>query len=234
MLDRDQGVTDEHVARLQTRAFYDRISRIYDLFADSSEHAVRDLGVRALGASPGQRILEIGCGTGHALVALADAVGQRGHVYGVDIAAGMIDVARSRVRSAGLQNVSFTIDDASSLCFRSDLFDNVFMSFTIESFESTTISRVLAEVRRVVRVGGRVGIVAMADTGETNAMIDLYEWAHRHWPQFVDCRPIDVIGVLEAAHLRVHTAHTTTIWGLPVVIAVGTKAGCIEHKSPTQ
>jgi demethylmenaquinone methyltransferase/2-methoxy-6-polyprenyl-1,4-benzoquinol methylase len=79
-----------------------------------------------------------------------------------------------------------------------------------------------------------VGIVAMADTGETNAMIDLYEWAHRHWPQFVDCRPIDVVGVLEAAHLRVQTAHTSAVWGLPVVIAVGTKSNCIEQKRPKQ
>jgi demethylmenaquinone methyltransferase/2-methoxy-6-polyprenyl-1,4-benzoquinol methylase len=105
----------------------------------------------------------------------------------------MIDVARSRVGSADLGDVSLIIGDASRLCFQSDVFDGVFMSFTLELFEST-IPRVLGEVRRVLHVGGRVGAVAMAETGETNAMIDLYEWAHRRWPQFVDCRPIDVVG----------------------------------------
>ena len=71
--------------RNKTRGFYDRISRGYDLIADSSEHAVRDLGVRALGVSHGQRVLEIGCGTGHGLVSLANAVGKTGQVHGVDI-----------------------------------------------------------------------------------------------------------------------------------------------------
>jgi demethylmenaquinone methyltransferase/2-methoxy-6-polyprenyl-1,4-benzoquinol methylase len=110
-------MSDEHIERTHAQRFYDRISRVYDLVADSSEHAVRDLGVEALGASHGQQILEIGCGTGHGVVGLADAVGQEGRVYGVDIAPGMIEVARRRVRSAGLVNVSLLIGDASSLCF---------------------------------------------------------------------------------------------------------------------
>ena len=75
------------------------------------------------------------------------------------------------------------------------------MSFTLELFEAA-IPNVLAEVRRVLRVGGRVGIVAMSDSGQTNAMIDLYEWLHRRWPHFIDCRPIDVVGVLQAAHFH--------------------------------
>jgi demethylmenaquinone methyltransferase/2-methoxy-6-polyprenyl-1,4-benzoquinol methylase len=154
-------------------------------------------------------------------------------VYGVDIAPGMIDVAHSRVRSAGVGNVSLLIGDASSLCFRSDALDGVFMSFTLELFESA-IPRVLGEVRRVLHVGGRVGVVAMADTSETNAMIDLYEWAHRRWPQFVDCSPIDVLSVLEAAHFRARIIRATDIWGLPVAIAVGTKSAGSEQAGLTR
>jgi demethylmenaquinone methyltransferase/2-methoxy-6-polyprenyl-1,4-benzoquinol methylase len=209
----------------RTRDFYDGISRVYDLIADSSEHAARDLGLRALGVSFGQRVLEIGCGTGHALVSLADAVGQTGHVHGVDISAGMMAVARRRIRSAGLRNVTLTIGDARVLCFQSNVFDAVFMSFALELFEPATRD-VLAEVRRVLRTDGRVGIVAMSATSQTNAMIDLYEWLHRRWPQFVDCRPIDVVGLLQAAHFQASTADTTAIWGLPVIAAIGTKPSC--------
>ena len=54
---------------------------------------------------------------------------------------------------------------------------------------------VLAEVRRVLRPAGRVGIVAMAESANQNVMTDMYAWLHRHFPHFVDCRPIDV-GVL--------------------------------------
>jgi ubiquinone/menaquinone biosynthesis C-methylase UbiE len=134
------------------RSFYDRISRAYDLIADSSEHEVRDLGAQAIGCSHGERVLEVGCGIGHGLVRLADAVGHTGQVHGVDISRGMIAVARTRIRSAGVRNVTLTIGDARVLCFRSSVFDAVFMSFTLELFEGAILN-VLAEVRRVLRVG---------------------------------------------------------------------------------
>jgi demethylmenaquinone methyltransferase/2-methoxy-6-polyprenyl-1,4-benzoquinol methylase len=184
--------------RSKTRAFYDGISSAYDLIADSSEHAVREIGVRALDVSSGERVLEIGCGTGHGLVSLATDVGHVGQVHGIDISSGMMAVARSRIESTGLRNVTLTLGDATVLCFRSGVFDAVFMSFTLELFERA-MSDVLKEVRRVLRIGGRVCIVAISDTGHTNAMTDLYEWLHRRWPQLVDCRPIDVVGVLRAA-----------------------------------
>jgi demethylmenaquinone methyltransferase/2-methoxy-6-polyprenyl-1,4-benzoquinol methylase len=78
------------------------------------------------------------------------------------------------------------------------MFDAVFLSFMLELFEGA-IPEVLVEVRRVLRVGGRVGIVAMSNTGETNAMTDLYEWLHRRWPQFIDCKPINLFRALQAA-----------------------------------
>ncbi len=219
-------------AQCRTREFYDGISRAYDLIADSSEHAARDLGLRALGVSPGQRVLEIGCGTGHALISLAGAVGPTGQVHGVDVSSGMLAVARRRIESAGLRNVTLAIGDARVLCFRSSVFDSVFMSFTLELFE-TAIQDVLAEVRRVLRVGGRVGIVAMSNTDEPNAMIDLYEWLHRRWPQFVDCIPINVVGALQAAPFEIANAQTTAIWGLPVVAAVGIRVSAGSPEDST-
>ncbi len=128
-------MTERQTARNRTRGLYDRISRAYDLIADSSEHAVRDLGVWALGVSRGQRVLEIGCGTGHGIVQLADDVGDVGRVDGVDLSWGMMAIARRRVQSAALRNVTLTIGDARVLCFRSSVFDAVFMSFTLELFE---------------------------------------------------------------------------------------------------
>lgn len=141
-------------------------------------------------------------------------------------------MARRRVQSAALRNVTLTIGDARLLCFRSSVFDAVFMSFTLELFEEA-IPNVLADVRRVLRIGGRVGIVAMSDSGKTNAMIDLYEWLHRRWPHFIDCRPIDVVGVLQKAHFHARTAHVTAIWGLPVIAAIGVKTSDTSQEGST-
>jgi demethylmenaquinone methyltransferase/2-methoxy-6-polyprenyl-1,4-benzoquinol methylase len=60
---------------------------------------------------------KIGYGTGHGLVSLANAVGQAGQVHGVDISSGMTAVARARIESAGLRNVTLTVGDADVLCF---------------------------------------------------------------------------------------------------------------------
>jgi hypothetical protein len=65
-------------------------------------------------------------------------------------------------------------------------------------------------------------------------MINPYEWARRRWPQFVDCSPIDVLGILEAAHVRARIVRAAGIWGLPVAIAVGSKAAGSEHEGPAR
>ena len=67
-------------SRAQTKAFYNKISRFYDALSDRSEAPVRKAGLGLLMPRAGERILEIGFGTGHALAALAKAVGSGGIV----------------------------------------------------------------------------------------------------------------------------------------------------------
>ena len=215
----------------ETRRFYDRISHSYDLLADSSEHAIREIGLQALGLSAGQRVLEIGFGTGHGLVSLAAAVGESGRVYGAEISRGMLSIARARIASDGLRNVRLTFGDARALCFHSRTFDAAFMSFTLELFDSE-IPDVLVEIRRVLRDGGRLGVVAMVETEHTNLMIDLYQWVHRRWPHLVDCRPIDVVGLLHAAGFRTEVARMSAIWGLPVTAVIGVTTGPGSKRGP--
>ena len=57
----------------ETRAFYDKISKVYDVLAEHTEAPVRRAGLDMLAAGDGERILEIGSGTGHCLVDLARA-----------------------------------------------------------------------------------------------------------------------------------------------------------------
>ena len=58
----------------ETRAYYDKIARVYDLLAEHTEQPMREKGLALLAARPGERVLEIGFGTGHCLVELAEAV----------------------------------------------------------------------------------------------------------------------------------------------------------------
>ena len=59
----------------ETRAFYDKISGVYDLLAERSEEPIRQAGLDMLGPVAGNRVLEIGYGTGHCLAQLAESRG---------------------------------------------------------------------------------------------------------------------------------------------------------------
>jgi demethylmenaquinone methyltransferase/2-methoxy-6-polyprenyl-1,4-benzoquinol methylase len=209
-----------------TRRYYDRISRVYDLLANASEQEIRDYGIHALTLAPGERVLEVGFGTGHGLVAIARAVGPTGLATGVDISAGMTAIARERLERHACP-VAQVIGDARALCFSDCRFHAVFFSFTLERF-GAEISEVMSEARRVLRPDGRVGVVAMDDTLEPGPGSPVYHWLHQHFPHAVDCAPIDVVGVVEAAGFTVETVRAARIWTLPVK-AVVARVAAVSH-----
>lgn len=203
------------------RHFYDRISGVYDALADASEHEARKVGLGLLAPSGSERVLEIGCGTGHALVEIAERLSEGGQVCGIDVSPGMLEVARRRVRDAGVgDRVEVRLGDALELPFAAASFDAAFSSFTLELFPRPDIPGVLGELGRVLRPGGRLGIVSMFDDGRETVMVDLYRFLHRHFPHIVDCRPIDVVTYLEDAGFAVAGRQELSIWGLPVLAAV--------------
>ena len=73
---------------------------------------IRTRAVRRLNLNPGDRVLEVGCGTGRNLALLADAVGVEGKVYGVDLSEGMLAEAEELCRESALRNVALAHADA--------------------------------------------------------------------------------------------------------------------------
>lgn len=88
------------------RATYDTLSRWYDLLAGRFERPYQDVGLQQLKVKEGEHVVEIGFGTGYALVALARAVGSTGQVCGIDLSEGMCRVAEARVRKAHVRRQS--------------------------------------------------------------------------------------------------------------------------------
>ncbi len=207
------------------QSFYDRISRAYDMIADGNEHKAREAGEAALQIQPGEHALEIGFGTGNSLIHLAQAVGPEGKVYGIDVSPGMLSVAEEKLADQGLDDrVELTVGDGRSLPYKDNSFDAAFLSFTLELFPLEDIPAVLVEIRRVLKLGGRLGVVSMATVREgqhTSLLEQTYVWMHRHFPHIVDCQPIDVSRFLRDAGYEVRQEIDMEIWTMPVRAVVG-------------
>ncbi len=209
------------------QSFYDRISRAYDMIADTNEHKAREAGETALELKPGERVLEVGFGTGNSLINLAGLVESTGHVCGIDVSPGMLSVAQDKLASKGLSDrVSLTVGDARTLPYDASSFDAVFTSFTLELFALEDIPTVLAEVRRVLNSAGRLGVVSMATVKEgehTSILEKTYIWMHQHFPHIVDCQPIDSTALLSEAGFEIRKEQELQIWTMPVRVVVGVK-----------
>jgi ubiquinone/menaquinone biosynthesis C-methylase UbiE len=175
------------------------------------------LGVERLAPQPGEAILEVGPGTGHALLALARAVGPAGRVAGVDLSPGMLRRAATRLARAGLdRKVPLVCADAAHLPLPPSSFDAAFLSFTLELFDAADIPLVLGECRRVLRPSGRLCVVSLASEGGSRRMLRLYNWAHARFPAWIDCRPILPADLLQAASYYIQEVIRRSLWGLPV------------------
>jgi len=200
-------------SREETRAFYDKIAGVYDLLAERSERPVRRAGLALLQARSGERILEIGFGTGRSLVELARAVGPTGRVFGIDLSEKMRQIAQRLVRENRFEKrVELTCGDALHLPYKTGTLDGIFMSFTLELFDTPEIPLVLAECRRVLRTGGRLVVVSMSRVGPNGLVTDVFEWTHRHFPNYLDCRPILVRRAVEDAGFHVDDSRIMRMW----------------------
>ena len=211
-------------SRNQTKAYYNKISRFYDLLSDRSEAPMRKAGVDLLKPAAGEQILEIGFGTGHTIAALAKAVGPRGKVFGIDLSEGMVRLAKDNLAKSGLLDyVRLRCGDAAQIPYSADAMDAVFMSFTLELFDTPEIPQVLRECKRVLRPGGRIVVVGMSKEGARDHLIGALEWTHKHFPNFIDCRPIYVHKAVEDAGFIIRKTLRKHMW-VPVEIVLGFKS----------
>ena len=221
--DYEPGVLRVLQTKRETKAFYDKIAKVYDLLSEHSERPIREAGLKMLAAAPGEHVLEIGFGTGHILAELATAVGPTGKVFGIDLSENMLAHARDLLGKMGLLGrVSLACGDAESLPYRDDLFNAIFMCFTLELFDTPDIPKVLAECKRVLRPDGRIVVVAVSKEGKEGLIIQAFEWTHRHFPNLMDCRPIYARRALEAAGFVIEDSQTQSMW-VPVEIVGGRK-----------
>ncbi len=125
---------------------------------------IEPVGLAVLGHLPtlpeGAQVLDVACGTGEPGLSLARrAPGVR--LLGVDVAAGMVEVARAKVAREGLSNVRFEVMAAESLALADASVDAVLSRFGLLLFGDVTTSA--RELARVLRSGGHFSVAVWDD-----------------------------------------------------------------------
>jgi len=136
----------------------------YERTARELEPASRNV-VDLAALAPGERVLDVACGTGNAAL-LAAAAGAE--VTGLDAAARLVEVARARAGAAGVA-ATFVVGDAMALPFDAGAFDVVLSVFGI--IFAPDAEKALGEVFRVLRPGGRALIAAWIPEGAIHGMV---------------------------------------------------------------
>lgn len=175
---------DPATRKAQTRAIFERIAPDYDLAGPGCfAHYGRRL-VEVVGVEPGQRVLDVATGRGAVLFPAAERVGAAGEVIGIDLAEGMVRAAHTAVTRRHLP-ARVRVMDAEQLDFPDGSFDAVLCGFGIMFFPN--LPGALAEFRRVLKPGGRLGvstwrITQTADLDAVLAQIGIADVAGNHVP----------------------------------------------------
>ncbi|HEV2983673.1 MAG TPA: methyltransferase domain-containing protein [Vicinamibacterales bacterium] len=134
-------------------AVYEKLASVYDFTFGPVLHPGRMDAIERMGIRPGDRVLEVGVGTGiNASLYPSDC-----SVTGVDFSGPMLEKARKRIARKGVRNVRLLQMDAANMKFADDSFDIVYAPYVISVVPDPVA--VTREMHRVCRPGGRIVIL---------------------------------------------------------------------------
>jgi phosphatidylethanolamine/phosphatidyl-N-methylethanolamine N-methyltransferase len=129
---------------------YDKLAKVYDLFFGPTLHPGRLQAIERMNIQPGERVLEVGVGTGINLALYP----REATVTGIDFSSSMLEKARERAARKDAAPVRLLQMDAADLKFADDAFDIVYAPYLISVVPDPV--KVAREMRRVCRPGGRI------------------------------------------------------------------------------
>lgn len=137
---------------------YDLLEWLFDTFVFRGK--LREIRQRAADLAriqPGEKVLDVGCGTGTLAMDVARRVGATGRVFGIDPGEQQIARARSKAARRGL-SIEFQIGVIEHLDFPDQTFDVVLSTIMMHHLSDTLKRQGLAEIARVLKPGGRLVI----------------------------------------------------------------------------
>jgi ubiquinone/menaquinone biosynthesis C-methylase UbiE len=215
----------------------DQNARVLDQFGQQAEAYGRLVGTMGERASrlnalleiarpePGDRVLDVGCGTGHRAITLAHRVAW---VTGFDLTPAMLEQARGLQAEAGIANLGWVQGDAVDLPFADGEFTLVLSQAMFH--HAADPAATLKEMRRVCAAGGRIAVSDLTPSPDKSAAFDAIELlrdpSHAHALTLDELRALGAGLGLEEIEAR---AHRTEMPIEPVLAASRPPPGMLEH-----
>ena len=109
---------------------------------------------------PGDRVLDVACGSGSSVLPAAEQVGPSGHVLGVDVSDGLLALCRAKAERAGLDNIELRVGDMRELDLPPRSFDAVLLVFGL--FMVPDMQGLIGDLWELVKPGGRLVVTVWA------------------------------------------------------------------------
>ncbi|NWF94023.1 MAG: class I SAM-dependent methyltransferase [Syntrophaceae bacterium] len=158
--------------------YYDLFSRVYDfiirLHSRDVEGSLRGFIIAKANLFEGDRALDLCTGTGSVAAKLAGQVGENGLVVGLDFSRGMLEKAKEKAFRMNLKQLHLVQANASQLPFKTSSFHGVTCSHAFYELKGKERAIAIAEVARVLRVGGRFCLMEHAKPEKLIARLLFY------------------------------------------------------------
>ena len=171
------SIRADSIFKLLDAKSYDKLADDFDLLTARYTAPIAESIVAKAGLAAGDRVLDVGCGTGVLTLLAARDVGSKGHVVGVDLSEGMLAKAAAITTSSGLaERIEWVRGDAEHLQFADKSFNAVVSLYALRHFPNP--DKALREMFRCCAAGGRV-LVAIGSAPRLLSMAGLRAAARR-------------------------------------------------------
>ena len=206
------------LSRTSVQHFYDRAARFYDWFS-AFESDAKNTAVECLDLAPGQKLLNVGSGTGREQHDFLKCLMPGGSVIGIDLSFKMLQVAT--VSSKGF----LCQGDARDLPFSAAFFDRIYCAYVLDLVLDEDIPAWLAGFRRVLKPGGKMVMLSLVEGVDRPSKMLVSAWKKLYTidPRICGgCRPLELSRWTAEAGFKCIERRVIIQLGLPseVVVAI--------------